>query len=344
MKQTTPLTICMDMFGCPNRCLHCWLGHMPNRQMEAGADEWIVGLFKPYFEEIEFYSWLREPDFCADYRERWERDKRLSVNCEPERFELASFWRLVRDPEYVRFLKEVGVRCVQLTFFGLEKMTDRFIGRKGAFHELMEANELLLENGISPRWQAFIYEENRGELVELLRLSEKLELDRRCAEFGGSFKFFIHAGSCDGENRKLYPIRIEKGHIPEELVPYFWRYDENLPESRFCAELRYDDSHVIFHNEERIVLYVSNEYDLFFNFTHMRPEWRIGNLKTDPIEALVRRVTEEDTEALREANRITVGELVERYGNPLSEKVFEKEDYLGYIFNTHLERLFAEKR
>ncbi|MBR0136110.1 MAG: radical SAM protein, partial [Clostridia bacterium] len=272
------------------------------------------------------------------------RDKRLSVNCEPERFELASFWRLVRDPEYVRFLKEVGVRCVQLTFFGLEETTDRFIGRKGAFRELMQANELLLDNGISPRWQAFICEENREELVELLRLSEKLELDRRCAEFGGSFKFFIHAGSCDGENRKLYPIRIEKGHIPGELVPYFWRYDENLPESRLCAELRDDTSHVVFHNEDRIVLYVSNEYDLFFNFTHMRPEWRIGNLKTDPIEALVRRVTEEDTEALREANRITVGELVERYGDPLSEKVFEKEDYLGYLFNTHLERLFAEKR
>ncbi|MBR0135915.1 MAG: radical SAM protein, partial [Clostridia bacterium] len=191
MKQTTPLTICMDMFGCPNRCLHCWLGHMPNRQMEAGADEWIVGLFKPYSEEIEFYSWLREPDFCADYRERWKRDKRLSVNCEPERFELARFWRLVRDPEYVRFLKEVGVRCVQLTFFGLEETTDRFIGRKGAFRELMQANELLLENEISPRWQAFIYEENREELVELLRLSEKLGIDRRCAEFGGSFKFFI---------------------------------------------------------------------------------------------------------------------------------------------------------
>ena len=66
------LSLCVDLYGCPNRCRHCWLGHMPNRTMEAGADEWLVERFKPYFEQIEFYSWLREPDFCPDYRARWE--------------------------------------------------------------------------------------------------------------------------------------------------------------------------------------------------------------------------------------------------------------------------------
>ena len=113
------LAICADLYGCPNRCLHCWLGHMPNRDMGSGADAWIVEQFKPYFDEIEFYSWLREPDFCPDYRTQWERDKALSVGCVPERFELASFWRLVRDSDYVNFLKELGVPRVQLTFFGL---------------------------------------------------------------------------------------------------------------------------------------------------------------------------------------------------------------------------------
>ena len=45
------LALCADMFGCPNRCLHCWLSHMPNRRMEEGADEWIVDLFRPYFAD-----------------------------------------------------------------------------------------------------------------------------------------------------------------------------------------------------------------------------------------------------------------------------------------------------
>ena len=85
----------------------------------------------------------------------------------PERFELASFWRLVRDPDYVRFLKETDVKKVQLTFFGLELLTDRYIGRKGVFRELLGATEILLENGIAPRWQAFINEENKEEVAQL---------------------------------------------------------------------------------------------------------------------------------------------------------------------------------
>ena len=57
----------------------------------------LVNSFRPHFEQIEYYSWLREPDFCGEYRARWERDKALSVNCEPQRFELASFCQNVED-------------------------------------------------------------------------------------------------------------------------------------------------------------------------------------------------------------------------------------------------------
>lgn len=52
---------------------------MPNRAMEPGADAWLVDYFKPDFETVVFYSWLREPDFCDGYRARWERDNALSV-------------------------------------------------------------------------------------------------------------------------------------------------------------------------------------------------------------------------------------------------------------------------
>lgn len=49
------ITIAADMYGCPNRCRHCWLSHMPNRKMEDGADQWIVDRFRLYFEKIEFF-------------------------------------------------------------------------------------------------------------------------------------------------------------------------------------------------------------------------------------------------------------------------------------------------
>ncbi len=332
-----PLAIAVDLCGCPNRCLHCWLGHMPNRDMEPGADEWIVGLFRPYFQQIAFYSWLREPDFCPDYRARWERDKALSVGCQPERFELASFWRLVRDPDYVNFLEELRIPCVQLSFFGMEAETDRYVGRRGAFRELLEATELLLRHGIRPRWQGFLNEENREALVALLGLSRELELSQRCEALGGEFRFFVHAGSCEGENRRLYPIRIRKDHIPAELLPYFLNYDRLHTEAELWESWRELSSPYVPSARGQLVLYVANNYDLFFNFTHMRPEWRIGNLKSDPIKELLRRITEEDIPALRAARGISLGELTRRWGAPDSTRAFEPEDYQSYLLNTHLE-------
>ena len=337
------LTLAVDLFGCPNRCLHCWLSHMPNRKMEDGADQWILDCFKPYFEKIEFFSWLREPDFCPDYRERWERDKQLSVNTVPRRFELGSFWRLARDPEYVLFLKKVGVKCVQRTLFGLKEKTDRYVGRKGAFEEILKATEVLIEHEISPRWQAFLNEENKDEIVALLGLVEELGLKERVEAFGGTFKFFVHAGSCDGENRRLYPIRIQKGHVPEELIPYFWDYAQNRAEKELCEKLKDDETCMVPHNDGEITVYVANDYDLFFNFTHMQKEWRIGNLKEDPMEELVRRILAEDIPALQRARGITVGELVSKYGNPESERLFEEEDYKMYLLNSYLSGADEEK-
>ena len=69
------LNLVVDMNGCPDRCLHCWLGHMSNRKMEEDSDIFIMNYFSPFFNKIAYYSWLREPDYCNDYVVRWEKDK-----------------------------------------------------------------------------------------------------------------------------------------------------------------------------------------------------------------------------------------------------------------------------
>ena len=331
------LALVVDMYGCPNRCKHCWLGHMPNRTMEKDADVWLIDYFKPDFPTIVYYSWLREPDFCDDYRECWQRDNELSIGAKPERFELASVWRLTRDPDYAGFLKEAGVKRVQLTFFGLEALTDKYTGRKGAFQELLQATEILLNHKIAPRWQVFLNEENKDEAAALPELAKTLELENRCQAFGEQFKFFVHAGSCDGENRKLYPIRIEKPHIPEVLKPYYLDYDQILTESECCTKLKGSTSHEIPHNKDEIVLNISNNFDVYFNFTHMTNAWKIGNLKTTPKPELLRQIIEEDTPTLNLARQITLGELSELYGDPASKRAFFLEDYQGYLLNRYLE-------
>jgi len=29
------ITACLDMYGCPNRCKHCWLGNTPNGKLSV---------------------------------------------------------------------------------------------------------------------------------------------------------------------------------------------------------------------------------------------------------------------------------------------------------------------
>ena len=55
-------------------------------------------------------------------------------------------------------------------------MTDWYIGRKGAFNELLQATEILLNNKIAPRWQVFINANNSADIIKLLAKSKELKL------------------------------------------------------------------------------------------------------------------------------------------------------------------------
>ena len=67
----------------------------------------------------------------------------------------------------------------------------------------------------------FVNERNIGHLNYVERLINGLELERRCREVGGEFSFFLHAGSCDGENEQFYGMRITPQmleRIPKSLA------------------------------------------------------------------------------------------------------------------------------
>ena len=244
---------------------------------------------------------------------------------------------MVRDEEYVKFLKEVGVKKVQLTFFGLETMTDFYIGRKNAYNELLLATDILISNGIAPRWQAFIFEDNKNEIVKLLDVIDKLNLYERCASLGEEFKFFVHAGSCDGENIKQYPIRIQKENIPKQLIPYYLEYD-NILEEKECVKLLSESyEKIVFEATDDIVLNISNDMNVYFNYTHMTKPWIIGNILKDDAKELVRKIVEGDTYALNMIRKCSYSELVKRYGDTTSTKVFTLDDYKMYMINRYLE-------
>lgn len=328
-NSTKHISLVVDMYGCPNRCMHCWLGNLPNHILSDTDARFLVDLFNMYFDDVTYYSWLREPDFTKDYRDRWLADNLLSKT-KPQRFELASFYHIVRDKEYVKFLKEVGTKKVQLTFFGLKELTDKYVGRVGAFEELISATKILKESNIEPRWQIFINQENKDEIIKVINLGKEMNVK----------EIFVHEGSCDGNNKNLYNIRINKDEIPNEVIPYYLDYNERLTEKECTEILKKDETHFVpsFENDD-IVINITSDFNAYFNYTNPSPKWLIGNILKDPFEGIVKKILNNDVEAINIAKKITLKELALKYGDINSNKVFSLDDYKMYLLNEHLSKL-----
>ena len=129
------------MYGCPNRCKHCWLGVTPNGNLSIDDLKFVAEQFRPFTDNLEVSDRYREEDYSDNYKELWRITSELSDTKTPH-FELISYWRAVRDKEYVPWLASLGVKAAQLTIFGDEKTTDYFVGRKGTFQEILQTSEV----------------------------------------------------------------------------------------------------------------------------------------------------------------------------------------------------------
>ncbi|RKJ40704.1 radical SAM protein [Acutalibacter sp. 1XD8-33] len=352
MPNYQKIDVVLDMLGCPNRCRHCFVGWRPNPRLDEADLRFAAEAFRPYAQDITVYDWNREPDFGEDYREKWALCQELST-VPPERFELASVWRLARDPSYAPWLKSLGVRCVQLTLFGGEALTDWFTGREGAYRDILRAIDALMEAGIAPRLQAFVNKKTVDELPEVTRLAEALDLERRCGEIGPPFVMFAHQGACDGEAENLYPIwptseDLEK--IPQKLVEHTLRHfgASSLEEAfgqeerLLCQELLEDGSTASLGQTESPVLYVDGEWNVSPNFGVPKGPWLLGNLKTHGPEEILRRLAADESPAQRVRATVPLRELARACGSLESRRLFGRGDYIEYLLNRYCEKLEQE--
>ncbi|MBU1094452.1 MAG: radical SAM protein [Firmicutes bacterium] len=335
------ISLCFDSNGCPNRCRHCWIGHKSNEIIEKEKIIEIVKGFTKYANRIEVYSWIREPDYSDNYKEQWELDNELSVNSKPQRFELLSFYRLVRDKEYINWLKKFDIKKYQLTLFGKEETTDYYVGRKGAYKEILEATNILLNNGLLPRWQMFIYKNNLDEIDYILSLIESMNLKERCLKNGGEFEFFIHTGSCDGENRNNYDQWIEKSDIKKIPKQYFIG---NLIEEKILFESLLENKETAKLNNNNPIFYIDNEFNVYPNFSDMSEHWKLGNLNIDSIENIIQVYSENMSPAQYLRNNIPLSELVSISGDSKSNKLFTENDYIDYLVNSYFINMYMNRK
>lgn len=336
--------VAVDLAGCPNRCRHCYLGSGPNRKLppellrQAAEAFWgwtRPGEDKPYFEQVDILPWYREPDYSDDYRELYDLSAELSRR-EPRRYELLSIWRLARDPDYATWANEHGPGICQISFFGMEKLTDYFHQRRGAFRDNITATQRLLEVGMIPRWQVFLTKPAMGDLDGLVRLVDEMQLRNRVAELGGQFDIFCHPPGPDGEAWNLEDIRVEQADlasIPKPLLDstrkHFGQRRNWQPESALVEQVIGGMDIPPYVPGESWFL-VNADLDVFSNyFSEMDEYWRLGNFRTDTITEMMEKFEADSPPGLQAAFHASRRELADRFGRNESQKLYIPASLLG---------------
>ncbi len=340
----TSITACLDMFGCPNRCKHCWIGHSPNGNLTQNDLKFVAEKFRPFTNRLRIYDWYREPDYKNNYKELWNLCQTLS-DTDREHYELISIWRAVRDKEYVKWLASLGLKKAQISLFGGKEKTDYYTGRNNAYNEILEAIDILLKNRISPRIQIFVNKDTITDLPIIEELIQSLDLENRCQAFGGEFSLFLHQGSCDGENEKLYAIRVtpdDLPKIPQTLVAYTLKYFNKASiedvfgktEQALYQELIQDSSTASYVSDTP-VFYIDKNFNVYPNIATPEPAWFLGNLKTDGIETILKNYTNSNSAAQHARLTVPLCNIVASQGNYKSQRLFSKDDYIEYMLNLY---------
>lgn len=341
------ITLCLDMFGCPNRCKHCWVGHSPNGHMSIEDFKQAALQFRQFADKIEMFDWYREPDYKDNYKQMWNLHKQLSNDITPH-FELISVWRIVRDKEYARWLASLGLKKAQLTLFGGETTTDFYTGRKGAYKEILQAIDILIENEISPRIQVFVNKHNIEELSLIEKLILENNLERRCENFGGEFACFVHQGSCDGENAKLYQLRVTQediSKIPQLLANLTLKHFNaaNLIEvfghtERDLYKKLVNEASTQSYVVDTPVFYVDGNFNVYPNVSTPAPYWCLGNLKAHSAEEILQNYLQSNSIAQSMRLKVPICQIVKSSGNPNSLRLFDEQDYVIYLLNKYCEQ------
>jgi MoaA/NifB/PqqE/SkfB family radical SAM enzyme len=337
------VAIAMDMYGCPNRCRHCWLAHDRNANTPVEDFIRIAEQFKdykrdgkPFFEELVFNTWYREPDYPDNYRELWELENRLSTG-EVPRFELASVWRTVRDKDYAPWLKELGVEIVQLTLFGTEENTDYFKGRKGAFKEHMQAIDILLENGIVPRIQIFPFSTTIDDITRLYQALQDIRLEEQENDLGKEIPCFLNTTTPMGAGFDLEDIRLRRSdvkNLPKYLVEKTLKHlkSENTDtlwktEAELLPGLLDEDIPL---NEESDILafLIDPDFNVYPNFGEIAEWWCLGNVKKDGVGKIIDTFIDRNTPGMKMNFEIPVSYFAEKYGTQDNERLWAKVDLI----------------
>lgn len=338
------LKVALDMGGCPNKCRHCYFGISKSTKLEIDDLDLVYELISPFTKKLAIYSWYKEPDYLSNYQELYEKEIKLSDQDIYERNSFASIYRLNRDEKYVKWLKCINQKEVQLTFFGLESNTNYFTNRPNAYKELLNAIEILINNEINPIIQIFINKKNINELNKFLNLIEKLKIKERIETFA-KFKIFAHLGTPTGENLKNICYRITEKDlklIPKTLYESSSKYLNTInpfgiPEHKLYEKYQNNENYLNL-KKEQLGLFINYKFDVYPNILSTAPYFKLGNLKIDSVKEILENYELNKAFALKTSQEIKIKDLVTNMGNKDGIWMFQEDEYLPYLLELYCQK------
>jgi hypothetical protein len=339
--------LAFDIHGCPNRCRHCWLGPRPvSGRMTEDDLRWAVAQFRsfrkpgeqgPFFRSLRVSTWAREPDYSDEYRRLYDLERELSDGETGRPDYVLSMWRLARDPDYAPWAYEIGVRLCQLRFFGLEEATDWGYRRRGGFRDLLIATERLLAAGIRVRWRWYFTKKIIPDLPGLIALTEELDLCCRCEALGGPFELWFLSISPEGEAwhiEHLRPTAADLDRVPRLLLEETERRTGRpigMPERKLLPTMLVEQRPVASNLSDLGVpdflwFHVVPGFDVYLLHCDTTPAFRLGNLKSDGVAAIVDRYENDGTSGLQALYHVSVSELAKRFGRRYGERLYDPVD------------------
>lgn len=340
------LQVALDMGGCSSKFKYSEFLLDKQNKLQIDDLDLVYELFSQHAKKIAIYSWYKEPDYLSNYQELFEKEQKLSDLDIYVRPNVISVYRLNRDSSYVKWLKEQSIKKAKVTFVGLESNSNYFIGRPGAYKELLNALNILIDNEIIPEIEIIINKKNLGDLNKLLILIDKMGIKQKVEAFGGKFIMYAKVGKPTGENLRNIAYRItEKDlrQIPDRLfletrnftksdipfgIPEYKLYEKYIKKVEFINL-----------KENKLRLYIDYKFDVYFLNTN--PYFKLGNLKQDQVSEILDNY--KNNKSFIQSVNIRINELVEKFGNQKGIWLFKEEDYLLYLLELYCQKYYCKK-
>jgi hypothetical protein len=210
---------------------------------------------------------------------------------------------------------------------------------------------------MKPRWQIFLTKQLLPEIDELLRLIGQLRLRERVQDLGSEFQLFMHVPGPDHEGRKIEYLRPTVGEVMslseailEPSRKHFrrdilWESESELHEAILKDEETRPRDESVLDEPSSFWFLVTNDWDVFSNVGTLEPWWRLGNLKTDSVETIMRRFEKDEILGLNALMNYPRDRLAREYGNLNGLKIYSgKGDLLNLYLAKYCEEAWEKRK